>query len=320
MPKRVLPLTDTELRRAKPGSTPFKLFDGGGLYVEIFPSGSKLWRLKYVRPNGRENKLSLGSYPEVSLLAAREKRDTARAQIRDGLDPGELRDEAVRVARAAAEQTFEVVMREWHTTMREQWQPGTAANILHRFECDIFPVVGHLPISAVTSKDILHAVRLIEHRGAAEVARRILADISRVFVFAFHSSYVDRNPALMLNKVLKPQIKGHFAAIDPDGLPALLQALTRNEACMGPIVRIAMRLMLLVFVRTSEALTAQALWRAFQNKRPAPGLIHHSDRGSQYCAHAYQQLVEQFGMRPSMSRRGNCYDTQSKMSLNACRI
>lgn len=108
-----------------------------------------------------------------------------------------------------------------------------------------------MPVTAVGSKDVLHSAQIIEVRGAAEVARRILADIWRVFLFTFHSGYVDRNPAPMLNKVLKQQVKRHFAAIDPEELPALLKALAR-EACVEPIVRIAMQLMLLVFVRMSE--------------------------------------------------------------------
>lgn len=252
MPKRVIPLSDMEIRRAKPGDKTYKLYDGAGLYLEITTHGSKLWKYKFRQPSGLENKLSFGPYPEVSLIQARQKRDEARAQMREGLDPAELRDYATRASRDAAAQTFEVVARAWHETMREQWQPGTAANILHRFECDIFPEIGRQRITAIASKDILHAVRQIEKRGAPEVARRITADISRVFVFALHSGIVDRNPALMLNKVLKPQVKGHFAAIDPEELPALIKALSRNEACMGPIVRIAMRLMMLVFVRTSE--------------------------------------------------------------------
>ena len=147
---------------------------------------------------------------------------------------------------------FEAVAREWHDTLREQWQPQTAHNILHRLETDIFPVLGRQRISTITSKDLLYAVRQIEKRGALEIAKRTTANLSRIFVYAFHCGRVDRNPAAMLTKALRPREKGHFAAIDPDQLPALMTALAHNEACMGPIVRIAMRLMLLVFVRTSE--------------------------------------------------------------------
>ena len=204
MPTRVKPLTDLDLRRAKPQAKSHKLFDGNGLFLEVTPSGGKLWKLKFRQPNGLENKLSLGPYPEVSLQEARAKRNQARAQLREGFDPAELRDQAARLAEASAAQTFEAVARDWHRTMREQWQPGTAENILHRFECDIFPVIGRFRITEVITKDILRAVRAIEQRGAPEVARRITADISRVFVFALHSGLVDRNPALMLNRALKP--------------------------------------------------------------------------------------------------------------------
>lgn len=252
MPRRANPLSDLQVRNARPREASYKLVDGGGLYIEISSSGSKLWKMKYQRPGGREGKLSFGPYPDVSLVNAREKRAEARRLIADDIDPGEVRDEARRAQRDAGGSTFEAVAREWHETMRDQWQPQTAQNILHRLATDIFPYIGRQQIAALTSRDLIYAVRQMEKRGALEVARRVTADVSRVFVYAFHCGLTERNPATMLTKVLRPRQKGHFAAIDADELPQLLQALVRNEACMGPIVRIAMRLMMLVFVRTSE--------------------------------------------------------------------
>ncbi|MBY0241288.1 MAG: integrase arm-type DNA-binding domain-containing protein [Burkholderiaceae bacterium] len=252
MPRHAHPLSDLQVRNARPREAPYKLVDGGGLYIEISPSGSKLWKMKYQRPGGREGKLSFGPYPDVSLVSAREKRAEARRLIADDIDPGVVRDEVKKAKRDTGGSTFEAVAREWHETMREQWQPQTAKNILHRLSTDIFPHIGSKQIAALTSKDLIHAARQIEKRGALEVARRVTADVSRVFVYAFHCGLTERNPAMMLTKVLRPRQKGHFAAIDADQLPGLIKALTRNEACMGPIVRIAMRLMMLIFVRTSE--------------------------------------------------------------------
>lgn len=136
MPKRVLPLAEMQVRNAKPREEPYKLFDGGGLYLEVTPSGGKLWRFKFQRQNGREGKLAFCQYPDVSLDMARERRAAARRQVAEGVDPVEAREAARRAARDDATDTFEAVAREWHDTMREQWQPQTAHNILHRLETD----------------------------------------------------------------------------------------------------------------------------------------------------------------------------------------
>ncbi len=252
MPKRVPPLTQLQIKNAKPREKPYKLADGGGLYLEVTPAGGKHWRMKDRQPNGKENKLHFGAFPAVSLLDAREKRDGARQLLAADVDPARAREEQARQARMTAANTFEQVAREWHHTMLGQWQPQTARDILHRFELDIFPLIGKLPVTEVQARDVLDAIRAVERRGALEIASRLAANCSRVFRYAMRCGHVDRNPAEHLREVLAPREKGHFAAIGPDGLPALLRALYANEACMGLPVRVAMRLMLLVFVRTSE--------------------------------------------------------------------
>lgn len=252
MPKRVPPLTQLQIKNAKPREKPYKLADGGGLYLEVTPAGGKHWRMKYRQPNGKENKLHFGAFPAVSLLDAREKRDGARQLLAADVDPARAREEQAPQARMAAANTFEQVAREWHHTMLGQWQPQTARDILHRFELDIFPLIGKLPVTEVQARDVLDAIRAVERRGALEIASRLAANCSRVFRYAMRCGHADRNPAEHLREVLAPREKGHFAAIGPDGLPALLRALYANEACMGLPVRVAMRLMLLVFVRTSE--------------------------------------------------------------------
>jgi integrase len=252
MPKRVPPLTQLQIKAAKPKDRPYKLADGGGLYVEVMPTGGKLWRMKYRQPDGKENRLSFGNYPEVSLVDARAKRDSARQLLAEGQDPGRVRAERTSQKQAIAANTFEKVAREWHRAMLGQWQPQTAHDILHRFELDIFPTLGDIPVTQVTTGDVLNAIRDVEQRGAREIARRLTANCARVFRHAIRSGLAERNPAEHLREVLEPQEKGHFAALGADGLPALVRAMYANDACMGLPTRTAMRLMLLVFVRTSE--------------------------------------------------------------------
>jgi integrase len=144
------------------------------------------------------------------------------------------------------------VARDWHQTMINKWQPQTAQDILRRFEADVFPAFGQVPIAEIQARDVLDAIRAVERRGALEIANRLTANCSRVFKYAVRCGLAERNPAEFLREVLAPREKGHFAAIGADGLPGFLRALYANEACMGVPTRIAMRLMLLVFVRTSE--------------------------------------------------------------------
>jgi integrase len=252
MPKRVPPLTQLQIKAAKPKDRPYKLADGGGLYVEVMPTGGKLWRMKYRRPDGKENRLSFGNYPDVSLVDARAKRDSARQLLAEGQDPGRIRAERASQKQAIAANTFEKVAREWHRTMLGQWQPQTAHDILHRFELDIFPTLGEIPVTQVTTQNVLNAIRDVEQRGAREIARRLTANCARVFRHAIRSGLAERNPAEHLREVLESQEKGHFAALGADELPMLVRAMYANDACMGLPTRTAMRLMLLVFVRTSE--------------------------------------------------------------------
>jgi integrase len=252
MPKLAMPLTDLQVRNAKPRDKAYKLADGGGMYLEVMPTGSKFWRLSYRQPNGKANRLTFGPYPETTLAEAREKRLAARRLMRDGIDPAKYRDDAKRVAAEKAAHTFEKVAREWHQNKIATWSERTSKNTLHRLEVDIFPAIGRLPIDEIRHKELIAALRKIESRGAHEVAHRLKATCSQVFSYAIQSGLAERNPAADLKDVLKPVAPGHFAAIGADDLPAFLDTLNRNEARMFMPTRIALRLMMLVFVRTSE--------------------------------------------------------------------
>lgn len=252
MPKIATPLTDTQVKNAKPKDKPYKLADGAGMYLEVTPTGGKLWRMKYRQVNGKENRLAFGKYPDVTLGEARERRAAARKLLEQGIDPGTEKKERERVKKDAAANTFEKLAREWHTNRLSSWRESTAKDTLRRLEVDIFPQIGAMPIASITAQHMIAALRKIESRGAQEVAHRVKATCARVFSYAIQSGFTDRNPAADLTDILKPVQAGHFAAITADELPAFLAAMDKNDARLFKPTRIALRLMLLLFVRTSE--------------------------------------------------------------------
>lgn len=255
MPRIVTPLTDIQVKSAKPKDKPYKLADGGGLYLEIMPTGSKLWRMKFMQANGKESRLAFGSYPEISLVEARAQRSAARKLKADGIDPGQAKKDNDRLSDENAAQTFEKLAREWHSNKLSSWHQTTAKDTLRRLEIDIFPQIGAMPIAAVTHQHMIAALRKIESRGAHEVAHRVKATCARVFSYANQQGIENRNPALDLKDVLKPVQAGHFAAITADELPTFLAAMNKNDARLFMPTRICLRLMMLLFVRTSELIT-----------------------------------------------------------------
>ena len=252
MAKIIPPLTDVQVRNAKPRATLYKMFDGGGLFLEVAPSGSRIWRMKFRQRDGKENRLTFGRYPEISLQDARERRLEARRLIAHGIDPAVQRDENKRLAADQAANTFEKIALEWYTNKIPTWSERTARNMLMRLEADIFDQIGDKPIGELKHRDIIATLRKIEERGASEIAHRMKAVCSQIFSYAIQCGLADRNLVVDMKDVLKTRRASHFAAIDADELPAFLGVLERNEARMFQPTRIALRLMLLVFVRTSE--------------------------------------------------------------------
>lgn len=252
MGKIVRPLTVIQVKNAKPKEKSYKMFDGGGLYLEVTPAGSKLWRMKFRQANGKENRLAFGKYPDVSLEQARKKRDEARSLKAAGIDPGENKKAKKAADAEAASNTFEKIGREWHANRLETWTPQTAKDILNRLEKDIFPEIGSLPIHAITHKQLIDALRKVEKRGAYEIAKRLKANCARIFSYAIQHGLTDRNIANDLTDVLKPVRKGHFAAISSEELPELLHAIDSNHARLYFPTRAAIILMMLTLLRTSE--------------------------------------------------------------------
>lgn len=257
-----MPLTDARLKATKPRQKPYKLFDGRGLYIEVTPAGGRLWRLKY-RFNGKEKRLALGAWPEVSLREARDARDEARRGLRRGEDPGAARRmaRAVKAAEAvAAEQTFEAVATDWLAKHAPRWSSGHAGTVADRLRVNVFPWLGHRPVAGIESPEIRACIVRIEERGAAEVARRVLQVVGQVFAYAILRGLATRNPAADLRGLVPPSPKRNFAALtDPRDVGALLRAIDGYQGAF--VTRCALRLAPLVFVRPGELRHAE--WAEF---------------------------------------------------------
>lgn len=251
-----MPLTNTTIRNAKPSDKIKKMFDGGGLYLEVAPGGGKWWRLKY-RFDGKEKRISLGVYPSISLKEARERRDTARKLLANEIDPSEHRKarKAATVERSA--NSFEVVAREWFDKYSLNWSANHANRIIRRMERDIFPWLGGKPITDITATQLLEVIRRIEQRGALETAHRALGNCGQVFRYAVATGRAVRDPSGDLRGALPPVKGKHFAAItEPEKVAEILNAFDSYEGTLT--VRCALRLAPLVFVRPGEL--RQAEW------------------------------------------------------------
>ncbi|OPY85768.1 MAG: Prophage CP4-57 integrase [Smithella sp. PtaU1.Bin162] len=249
MPKRIIPLTDMKAQKAKPKDKPLSLFDGGGLYLLVTPSGGKLWRFKY-RFDKKEKKIAFGSYPEISLMDARQRRDDARKLLANNVDPGAVR-KAQKQAKVEETETFEVIAREWHNKFKSKWTEGHALKYMRRLELDLFPWIGARPIKDITAPELLAALRRTESRGAIDAAHRLRGLCNMIFRYATATGRAQHNLAQDLIGSLPPAQKRHLAAItEPKEVAKLLRAIDNYHGSF--IVKCALRLSPLVFVRPGE--------------------------------------------------------------------
>jgi integrase len=254
-----MPLTDTAIRKTKKATKPFKVADEKGLFLLVAPSGGKLWRMKY-RFDGKEKLISFGSYPDVTLVKAREKRDQARTLLADGVDPSTNRkaQKAAKVALLA--NSFETVGREWFAKMKPEWADSHADKIMARLERDIFPWLGKRPITELTPVEVLTTLKRISDRGAKDTAKRAQQDCGGVFRYAIQTGRASYNPIPDLRGALPTAIGGNFAAItDPIKVGELMRAIDGFNGTF--IVKCALRLSPFLFVRPGEL--RQAKWADF---------------------------------------------------------
>jgi len=251
-------LSDITIRRARPGNKARKMFDGRGLYLEVAPRGGKYWRLKY-RFAGKEKRLSLGVYPDVSLKEARQGCEDARRLLTREIDPSEHRRALKAARRQQVSNSFEAVAREWFARHRPNWAESHSSRLISHLERDIFPWIGGKPVAGVTPSQLLEVARRVEQRGALETAHRVLQNCGQVFRYAVATGRAKYDPTPVLRGALPPVKGGHFAALtDPGKIGPFLRVLDGYEGSL--IVRCALRLAPLVFVRPGELRRAE--WKA----------------------------------------------------------
>ena len=272
-------LTSLAVKQAQPAGKTKRLYDERGLYLEISPAGGKGWRLKY-RFAGKEKRLSLGVYPDIGLKEARAARDEARRLIAQGVDPSARRKESSRQRVADAENSFEVVAREWFQKQAPIWSDIHQKNVISKLEKNIFPYLGDDTVAAISAPNLLRVLRKIEERGAIETAHRTLSICGQVFRYAIATARAERDVAADLKGALPPVKRKHLPAIvDPERLSALLLEIDGYSGTLP--VQCALKLAPLVFLRPGELRKAKwsdinlddATWSFIVRKTMTPLII-----------------------------------------------
>ena len=249
-------LTDVQIKRIKPNAKPYKVSDGGGLFLWVTPSGGRIWRWTY-RHEGRAKLMTLGKYPDVPLVLARERHAEARKLLATGIDPMAER----RAEKAMADNSFQSVSNLWLEHWREGKSPRHVAYVKRRMEADILPCLGPRPVAQIEAPELVAMAKAIQDRGARDIAKRALETTGQVFRYAIAHGYATRNPAsdIRPSDILKSVRKVNYARVDARELPGLLQSI---EVYQGThVTRMALKLMALTFVRTSELIGAR--WEEF---------------------------------------------------------
>jgi integrase len=248
-------LTDTAIRKAKPQDKIYTLTDGDGMYLEVTPNGGKWWRFKY-RFDGKQKRLSLGTYPDTGLKSARDKRYEARKQLANGVDPASVRKVSKVMVTASTTESFEVVAREWIAKQSPKWAESHVTNILGRLERDVFPWIGERTTREIEAPELLSMLRRIEERGAVETAHRTLQNCGQIFRYAIATGRAQRDFTPDLRGALAQAVATHLPAItDPQTIGALLRAIDGYTGSF--VTRCALQLAPLVFVRPGELRTAE---------------------------------------------------------------
>ena len=242
-------LNARQVDTAKPKDKPYKLADGGGLYLLVNPNGARYWRLKY-RVAGKEKLLALGVYPDVTLADARAKRDEAKRGIAGGIDPNEAKREEKIAREANVRNTFQEIACEWHSSKLYKWSEGYASDIMEAFNKDVFPYIGKKPISEIKPLELLNVLRRMEGRGATEKAKKVRQRCGEVFRYAIVTGRAEYNPAPDLTSAMQGHESKHYPFLNTSELPTFFEALSGYSGSM--LVVLAARLLIITGLRTGE--------------------------------------------------------------------
>ncbi|HCQ7757510.1 integrase arm-type DNA-binding domain-containing protein [Citrobacter sp. 50677481] len=313
-------LNARQVDAAKPREKAYKLADGAGLYLEVVPSGSRYWRMKY-RFNGKEKRMAFGVYPAVSLAQARALRDEAKKKLAEGIDPSFAKKEEKLVRDVQLNNTFQAVALEWHGTKVSRWSEGYASDIIEAFNKDIFPYIGQQPVNEIKPLVLLNVLRRMENRGATEKAKKVRQRCSEVFRYAIVTGRAEYNPAADLTSAMSGHESKHYPFLTVEELPDFFKALAGYTG--SPLVVLAARLLILTGVRTGELRGAfwsefdleKAVWEipAERMKMKRPHLVPLSTQALEIV----QQLKVMSGQYPLVfPGRNDPRKTMSEASIN----
>jgi integrase len=256
-------LSDLKIKQARPTEKTQKIFDGAGLYLQVEPSGAKLWRYKY-RFGGKEKLLALGKYPDVPLQEARRRHQEARGQLAQGIDPVAVKIATKTTKQELAKNSLDAVAREWFKVWKGDKAEGHIERTWRLLEKDILPYIGHIPVAEIKAPDVLKVCRRVQTRGVIETAHRAKATIGQVMRYAVATGKAERDPAADLKGALEAATSKHFPSMtDPQKVGELLRTISDYKGTQ--IVRCALALAPLVFVRPGELTGAR--WEDIDLKR-----------------------------------------------------
>ncbi|MBY0483985.1 integrase arm-type DNA-binding domain-containing protein [Nitrosomonas sp.] len=306
-------LTDPEIKAAKPKEKPYSLPDGHGLVLLVQPSGAKWWRYRY-RFNSTAKMLSMGIYPDVTLKNARNEHARFKELLAQGIDPSQHRQEQKQQEAIAAENSFESIARLWWNHWKSGRNERHAGYTIRRLEADVFPFIGRKPITELTAPMLITVIKKVEARGAMDIAKRVLTTCNQIMRYAVAHGLAERNPAADIkpSDVLKPTKKTNYARLDQKELPELLRKI--DEYNGQPLTKLALQLMALTFIRTSELIGARwdeieldkKQWRipAERMKMKTPHIVPLSNQAIAVLEKIKDLAADQILLFPSERRDG----------------
>ena len=246
------PLTNNEILKAKPREKDFTLHDGDGLFLLVKTSGKKLWRFRYQRPgSSSRTNLSLGSYPALTLAAARQIRDQHLTTLAQGMDPQQQQEQASEQRQIELDSIFSTVAANWFQIKSRSVTEDYAKDIWRSLDKDVFPTIGSIPVQEIKARTIVEALESIKARGALETVRRLVQRVNEIMIYAVNTGLIDANPASGVGMAFEKPKKQNMPTLRPEELPKLMRSLVMSNLSVS--TRCLIEWQLLPLVRPSEA-------------------------------------------------------------------